>query len=449
MVGPMLMKSSISFILKTISTGAALTLLALTLSVCREGGEAINSVAQSTTLQSETPRSAYDFVNSIGLNTHLNYFDRIYGNFQLVQFELQSIGVHHLRDGAHLQNAGYNAALYGRWIELGKSGIRFNVVLDPRSNLGPITSSLLEQIDTLAGGTVESFEGPNELDISNIPGWPAVDRSFQSSVFQSVTEMPQRDAIRVIGPSMASASHSAEVGDLSQYLNDGNLHPYPAGQLPSVVFPDLPNLARIMSGNKQIVITESGYHNALNDHTDQPGVSEGAAARYIPRLFLEDFARGIPRTYLYEFMDEAPDPGLTNEQMHWGLVRADGTRKPAFNALKNLIQELDDTAQPSSLQPFSWSLSSTDPQLHHLLLQKSGGEVDLILWQEVSSFDIKDQADISNPDVAAMLRLGHLARNVTVYEPSLQAQPLHTYANVDGVSLEIPDHPLVVEISLK
>ena len=45
--------------------------------------------------------------------------------------------------------------------------------------------------------------------------------------------------------------------------------------------------------------------------------SEAAAAKYVPRLFLEDYARGIVRTYLYEFLDEAADPGLTKCQMYW------------------------------------------------------------------------------------------------------------------------------------
>ena len=63
-----------------------------------------------------------------------------------------------------------------------------------------------------------------------------------------------------------------------------------------------------MCSDKPIVFTESGYHNAINENTDQPGVSETTAAKYIPRLFLEDFSRAVPRTYLYELMDEAPDP---------------------------------------------------------------------------------------------------------------------------------------------
>ena len=35
---------------------------------------------------------------------------------------------------------------------------------------------------------------------------------------------------------------------------------------------------------------------------------------------------------------------MSNPQMHWGLIRADGSEKPAFVALKNLISELNDLA---------------------------------------------------------------------------------------------------------
>ena len=381
------------------------------------------------------------------MNTHLNYFDRIYGNFPLVERELKSIGVLHLRDGIHLQNADYNAVLYGRWIQLGKLGIRFDAVLDPRSNLGPLNSALLDKADTLAGHTIESFEGPNEMDISNESDWPSVDRSYQSGIFTSVRSMKDSSSIKIIGPSLAQASNSARVGNISSLMDAGNLHPYPAGKMPSVVFPEQIMLERIMCGDKPIVFTESGYHNAINEVNDQPGVSESAAAKYIPRLFLEDFSHGIPRTYLYEFMDEAPDPGLTDPQMHWGLIRADGSEKPAFFALKNLIEELKDSSEPTSLKQLAWALNSGDTKIHHLLLEKSNGTFDLVLWQEVSSYDLTRHTDIHNPTVAAMLTLGQQARRITLYQPVTQAGALRTFNHVRSVPLEIPDHPLVVEIS--
>lgn len=421
--------------------------LLLPLLDCHAPLRSVNASPSDPSVSTVTPSSAYAFVNSIGINTHLNYFDRLYGNFPLVQRDLTTLGVLHVRDGAHLQGSDYNAMLYGRWVALGKSGIRFDALFDPRSNLGAMTSALLNQVNTLAGNTIEFFEGPNELDISNESNWAEVDRSYQLALFDSDKASTAVSSIPVIGPSLAVASNSSQVGDIANEMNYGNLHPYPAGAMPSIVFPKQIDLEEIMCSNKPIIFTETGYHNAINERNDQPGISETAAAKYIPRLFLEDYLHGIPRTYLYELLDEAPDPGLTNPQMHWGLIRADGTEKPAFLALKNLIAELADSQAPASLSPLSMVLQTNETQIHHLLLQKSNGMYDLVLWQEIPSYDIPTHADINNPPASAVLTLGQQARSITAYQPVTQEAPIHTWNNVSSVSLEIPDHPLVVEIS--
>jgi hypothetical protein len=46
---------------------------------------------------SERARSSFDFVNRIGVITHLNDFDRTYDDFGLVERELRSVGSRHLR----------------------------------------------------------------------------------------------------------------------------------------------------------------------------------------------------------------------------------------------------------------------------------------------------------------------------------------------------------------
>jgi hypothetical protein len=425
-----------------------LLVISFFLFICNQGlsENKVASAEPTATLSSETAQSAYDFVNSIGVNTHINYFDRTYGNFQLVEAELKSIGIRHVRDGVHLLNADYNKAVYSRWSQLGSIGIRFDAVLDPRSALGALTGDKLNQVERLAGNTIESFEGPNELDISNIPNWASVDRDYQRDVYQSVKSMTGAKPIEAIGPSLAFASKGSFLGNISDRVDYGNLHPYPAGKMPSSVFPEQLLLAKEVSGDKKIVITESGYHNALDDHSDQPAVSETAAAKYIPRLFLENFSQGIRRTYLYEFLDEASDPRLTNFQMHWGLLRSDGSEKPAFTAVKNLINLLSDSAKPAHVEQMTYSLGTPNAQIHHLLLQKSDGQFFLILWQEVSSYDSKKQQDIAVSPLPVTLTLDHSVRNISTYEPTVQAQLQHVYANVAKVSLEVPDHPLVIQI---
>ncbi len=430
-----------TFVLRVTS----MSLIALPLAMCHAGGESV-AVAKNRTPTAETPGSAFDFVNSIGANTHINYFDRTYGNFPLLQRELKSVGILHLRDGVHLLNPDYNKMVYGRWIELGKLGIRFDAVVDPRSKLPPLTGDLLDQVNALSGHTIESFEGANELDIGKVDDWTSIDKDFQGRLFHAVNSMNTRDGIKVIGPSLAFARHGINLGDLSAQMDEGNLHPYPAGKLPSTIFPEQSMLARMASGSKPVVITETGYHNALNDHTDQPAVSEAAAGKYMPRLLLENFGRGIVRTYLYEFFDEAPDPSLKDNQLHWGIVRADGSEKPAFTALKNLISELGDTAEPASSTSFAWTLDAASSDIHHVLLQKSTGEIDLVLWQEVPVFDTKQQTDITNPPIPATITLGRSAQRIDAFEPSVQSGPVQSFKNVSQVRIEVPDSPLVLRI---
>ncbi len=315
----------------------------------------------------------------------------------------------------------------------------------PGRNSGPLTTALIQRIEQLSGNTIDSFEGPNELDI-NTPNWIDVDRDFQKSIFSSVQSASSPHRPQVIAPSLAFVAKGKEFRGTLAGFDEGNLHSYPAGKMPSAVFPEQLDLAKAVFGDKPIVMTETGYHNALNDHSDQPGVPEQTAAKYIPRLFLENFCEHIPRTYLYELFDEKPDPSLSNNQLHWGLVRADGTEKPAYLALKNLLHELNDNAKPGPPLALSWTLSDSGPAIHHLLLKKSNGEFDLILWQEVSSYNTWTHREVHNDPANTTLLLGKEARQVVLFEPVLQAAPIQTYKNVSSVPVSIPDHPLVIEI---
>ena len=394
----------------------------------------------------EIAQAAQAFIDSIGVNAHLNYYDRTYGNFALVKNDLSAIGIRHIRDGVHLQSDDYNNLLYGRWIELGKMGVRFDAVLDPRSHLGPLTPALLKHVEQLSGNFIESFEGPNELDIASMPNWPDVDREYQQSIFSSVQSLDGPGRVQVIGPSLAFVRNGRAFHGAIGGFDEANLHSYPGGKMPSAIYPEQMDLAKQVFGAKPIVMTESGYHNALRDFTDQPGISEQVAAKYIPRLFLENFSHGIVRTYLYEFFDEAPNPDLDDNQLHWGLVRADGTAKPAFQAVKNLIDELNSSGAPAPPLALSWSLSESSPAIHHVLLKKANGEFDLVLWQEVPSYNTWMRHDVDNPPVHTTLVLGQQARHVVLFEPALEAAPIATYQKVSKVPVAIPDHPLVVEI---
>ena len=79
--------------------------------------------------------------------------------------------------------------------------------------------------------------------------------------------------------------------------------------------------------------TEIGY---TTDPSNKQGIPEDVEAKYMPRLILEQILHEIRRTYIYELIDVGPK--VSKNDAAFGLVRNDGTPKPAFNALKNLIQ---------------------------------------------------------------------------------------------------------------
>jgi hypothetical protein len=398
----------------------------------------------------EAAGSAQGFVDTIGVNTHINYFDRLYGNFDLVRQRLQESGIRHVRDGGVIQNEGYNRMVYGRWHQLAAFGVKFDMVLDPRGSIKTPTPENLSQLIGLAGGAVESFEGPNELDDSKKPHWIDLTQSYQKELFEAKNQVPAAKAITLIGPSMAFVKNAVRVGDMSAYITYGNLHPYPAGGMPSSVFPKQIQQAQAMYGNKKLVITETGYHNATNDQRSQPSISEAAGAKYIPRLYFVDYNWGIVRTYLYEFLDEGNDPDDQNHEFHWGLVRYNGTPKPAFTALSNVIHLLGEPGgggAAGKAAPLPLNLGGETQNVQHTLLRKADGRYYLALWQEIPSYDTKTHQDIHNPSHKVTVSTGRTFRQINLYDPLRGTTAVQHWNHTNTVTLEVPDSVVILEMA--
>lgn len=413
----------------------------------------------------ERAQSASDFVDSVGVNTHLSYFDTAYGHYTLVKEKLGALGVRHVRDKALLANdQRYNRIVYDRYKGLVKFGIEFNLVVDPRAqNLRSVDARKIGRIAEMAGSALGSFEGPNEYDTSEDGDWVAVLRSYQRSLFKAVKGNVSTRGVSVIGPSFTSEVAYAAVGDLSASVDYGNIHNYYAGRNPGTdgwgaggygsIAWNLNN-ARKYAPQKPTVSTETGYHNAVDSSTSHAGTPEAVAGKYVPRLFLEHFSRGIPRTYAYELIDQkvALASGSSDPENHFGLLRNDGTEKPAYVALKNLIGLLEEPPTEPGEPLFApgalnYSLSGETQGVHRLLLQKRDGRFYLILWQEVSSYDPNTKRPLPIPDKRVTLTLEQPFRRVTTYRPNVSDKPTAHYANPGQLDLQVPDHPLVVELT--
>ena len=375
--------------------------------------------------------TANAFVSSIGVNTHAGYLDRSYGDFPVWRDRLVEAGIRNIRDGV----AVGQWPVYDRLNELASKGIKTDLQLGrpfyghsgalvgdpfaPVNNPAGTLDELLGVLKTHLLGAVGSVEGPNEYDLSGDPEWAATLRTYQTRMFQALQADPRTADLPVLAPSLTSHGARTRLGQVPADL--GNLHNYTGGEqeTSSHVDSELGQAAKV-AGDRPAWSTESNPNTAVGNVGNQPGVSDRAQAIYTLRQYLEDWRKGIRRTYIYELMDELPQPGVA--EMSWGILRSDGTPKPAYTALKNMISLLDDRGPaftPGGLTP---TLSGTTSATRSTLLQKRDGSYYLALWQEKSVYDILAHRDLPIGGTAVTITVPTRS-TFTTYVPNDGSQP--------------------------
>jgi hypothetical protein len=389
-----------------------------------------------------TVRTADSFVDTIGVATHLRYLDTAYGRYSdVIKPRLQELGVRHIRDG------GKDGGMFQKLNDLAAIGIKATLVMDPRDGITP-ANVIGEAINPVIKA-IDAVEGPNEWDVQrqlthNGNPFPEGIRTYQRELYQAIKNNPATKNLAVLMPSLAIPFNAPQLGYLSE-LDAGNMHSYAGGNLPSQ---DLDTkwipLTQVVAGNKPIVATETGWHTAIADPAPaHPAVSEAAAAKYIPRLFLEYFIRNVKRTFAYELIDERPAPDQEN---NFGLLRVDGSPKPSFTALKNLIALLRDPGPAFQPRALSYQLSGGNA-VHHTVLQKRDGRFYVILWQEVPSFNLQTKTDVAVPNESVSLTLNGAFQGAKAFHPNTSTAPIWQVPRPTQLQLTVPDYPLVIELT--
>ncbi|MGE4567661.1 MAG: hypothetical protein AB7C90_00570 [Bacteroidales bacterium] len=394
--------------------------------------------ALPTLLKETMPRKASDLVHSVGVNTHFGYSDTQYARYEeLLKPRLLELGVKHFRDGT------FNPEVVEKYKEMGKHGLK--LLLITRSDRAVVQARQL-------GDMLFGLEGENEPDNRNRSGWESQLRAEQQALFTAVKSNPATQSLPVVVSSLANIrSNPGKLGNLEPWLDFGNMHPYAAGQPPSrhwgwgLTMQAAIDSARLVSGNKPLLVTECGYHNKENN-PNHPGVSELAAAIYHPRLIFVYFNQGIVRSYKYEFLDLKPDIGYTDMECHFGLIRADGSPKPSFFSIKNTLAILNDTDTEFTPEPLFFSLESSQPDLHYTLLQKSDGSHWLVLFREVSVYDLATRKDLPVRSAKVTLSLRRRS-NLTLFEPNQSSDPLFSRKMIMDLKLELYGEMVIVKIS--
>jgi len=385
-----------------------------------------------------TARRANDFVESVCVNTHLGYLDTPYAKYDTVKQKLLDLGVRHIRDGNMRDD------IIKKYQDLATVGIKTNFIMNPVDGTAPNSSYWMKEpgymitdfVKKVGTNVIDAVEVANEIDLnyqryywrkgdttklSNDPKsslyWATYIRSLTKDTWNAIKGDPATAGIKVIGPSLGRTydyGNKPPLGDLSTVVDWGNVHSYPFGgnsynapfayntiakyyyqsNFPSINLDEHPYVFDVYAppfGTKPLSATETGYFTT----NKSKGISEKVHGKYMPRLFLEYFRKGIIRTCSYELLDEWNDPG--NAEANFGLLRNDFSAKPAYTALKNLMGRLKDTnTNNATFTPtaLDYALTVTPPTgynrtqyVHSLLLQKGDGKFYLALWHEISNSD--------------------------------------------------------------
>jgi hypothetical protein len=386
--------------------------------------------------------SADSFVESIGVDTHFSFNDTPYvERFQEVKAKLVELGVHHVREDLLPERPDQYAMIN----ELGAAGIGDTLIMGSPQNGASGLQSLLSVVHEKLN-RVDALEGPNEPYLYDEADWASVTDSYQQMLHESAAATPALASLPIVGPTTIFWQEG-ELGNVSPWLNYGDIHPYSGGYPPEPYLERHVDFAQLSSGAKPLVATETGFHNAMNWTGDFPPTSEAASAVYMPRIFLDYFQEGIARTFDYELVDEFEDPSGEEREAHFGLLRHDLSPKPAFTALKNLISIVGEQNPSFTPGALDYTVSGNQEKLHQVLLQKADGTFYLALWRASSVWDPEKRIPLSAPTMPVTVQFGQPIAAAAEYKPNASSEPLAA-PSVSGGSVGVNVGPEVVILKL-
>ncbi len=173
------------------------------------------------------------------------------------------------------------------------------------------------------------------------------------------------------------------------------------------------------------VTTETGC-------TIDGAVTEEIQALNLLSLYLAQFKRGWTHTSVYLLRDRADEAG----NQSFGYFKLDYTPRKAAVYLHNLTTILADQGSTAKPGEFSYLIARQPATVHDLLLQKSDGTFQLVIWNE----------RLKGSDEVTVHFASKLAK-VNIYNPILGTDVTAKHPDVDSLNLTLSNHPLILEIT--
>jgi hypothetical protein len=161
-------------------------------------------------------------------------------------------------------------------------------------------------------------------------------------------------------------------------------------------------------------------------------ITEEVQALNLMNLYLAQFTRGYAHTSVYLLRDRT-DEGVNQSS---GFYRADYSPRKAAIYLHNLTTILADKGPLAKPGQLDFAIEDQPKAVHDLLLEKSDGTFQLIVWGE----------RLSGQD-RVTVHLSVTRASESIYDPTTDVEPVQTLTNVDSLQLTL-NHPIVIAVSL-
>lgn len=412
----------------------------------------------STHLRAQTvpvPLRTADFVGSIGVNTHLGWWDTSWGigggkwvgNEAQVEAELAYIGVQNLRDSVP------SGAQIAEWDDLALKGYAFDLVQTVSNGQVQIPADLqniqafLKVLAALAAKKT-TYEGANEYNANRYAlngqqsygnlAWGALDDRASRSALQG--------ALLFVAASTASVPSAPTLPGGS--IDAANQHVYggTGEQLRQNLIPSI-QASHVTAPGKPVWITELGISSAALSASTWGNAGDEATQAVIDlNALLDAYANGAARAYLYVLQDAKKALDLESS---FGLFNPDGTPKVVATSLHNLTGILSDPGAAASTfvpAPIALAFSGLPSTASWLLLEKSQGTYEVLVWNSGAAVS-GPSGDLTPPVSPVVVKLGTPYGVVKTYDPVKSSAPAVSLTQQSSVAISLSRDPQVVEFS--
>jgi hypothetical protein len=392
-------------------------------------------------------RPAESLADAFGVVVHFHFQESAYAHVERVVDTVLDLGARHVRSllsRLPSTTAGFRA--------LADGGVAIEAVCGTFGSSETMNSILRRAVDQYDDPTTvfSAFEGINEPNNDGLP-WVAETRRKVQGLHDARSLYGLQD-VPIVAPSLARVNsggvqggdtegQSQALGDLTEWIDRGNIHVYPRGRQPSTDIDEFVEYQRAVCGDLPIRCTEGGYFTAENYVGGAFATPEQVVRQYLPRQLLEHWTRGVDRFFCYELLDD-PDPARAEREASFGMLAVAGagaddvwTPKGQYDAMRNLLALLSDPGAGTPPDSLRMLVTPCDADLRNVLLAKRDGTFLLLLWRDVSIYDPTTDRLIEVEPRNVRVALAEAAR-LQVFYPSTQRDPLRIVG--PAASIEIP-----------